>query len=95
MLSILKFSGKRWIRSAALWLLLLLTVDGLAQVEAQDSNETLANHKALATQQSPEARARANLIGSHQVAKTTVTVLDISALSAQAFGDTDEPLVTR
>ncbi len=91
MLSILKFSGKHWSRTAMAWVAFAVVVDGLAKAGAEASEAKLAAYNTAVALGVLDAAERVGTRGQYQVAKVTVLDLDLAALTPGAFGDGDEP----
>ena len=89
MQSVLKVSGKSWAGSAAIWGAFAILISGLADDRAEPSSSRLAWQAAAAAMVPLDRMASGNL-GAAQVAKVDIAPLDLTAIAASEFGDSEE-----
>ncbi len=90
MLSIIKFSGKHWSRAALGWILFAVVVDGLAKAGAEAADAKLAAYNAATALGVLDAAERRGGQGQHQVAKVSLTDLDLKRIDPAVFADADD-----
>lgn len=90
MLSIIKFSGKHWSRAALGWILFAVVVDGLAKAGAEAADAKLAAYNAATALGVLDAAGRQGGQGQHQVAKVSLTDLDLKRMDPALFADADD-----
>ena len=95
MLSILKFSGKSWVRAALGWLLFAVVIDGLAKSGAEAADAEIATYNTAAALGSFNTAGPSGSAGQYQVAKIAVSVFDPRRINPEAYGDLEEAAPTR
>jgi hypothetical protein len=90
MLSILVLSGRHWMRAAAAWLVFACAVDALADAGTEGAEARLQAHNEAVALGVLTAVERPGKQGSYQVPKVDVVEFDLSAISPETFGDTEE-----
>jgi hypothetical protein len=90
MLSIIKFSGKHWSRAALGWILFAVAVDGLAKAGAEAADAKLAAYNAATALGVLDAAQRRGDQGQQQVAKVSLSDLDVTRIDPAVFADVDD-----
>lgn len=91
MLSILSFSGKSWARAAALWAVFGATVSALAGNGERIDQSAFIAASTVGAVKLLRRVDEIKEIGAAQIPRVAIRDLDLDALTADAFGDQDEP----
>jgi hypothetical protein len=89
MLSMLKFSGTHWSRSAIAWLVFAFVVEGLAQAGAESADAKIAAYNAAVALGVLNVAERSGNRGHYQVAKVEISDFDPSEFDPAVFADQD------
>jgi uncharacterized membrane protein YidH (DUF202 family) len=89
MLSILKFSGTHWSRTAVAWLVFAFAIEGLAQAGAESADAKIAAYNAAVALGVLNVAERSGNRGHYQVAKVEISEFDLDQLDPASFADQD------
>lgn len=89
MLSILKFSGTHWSRSAVVWLVFAFVVQGLADAGAESADAKISAYNAAVALGVLNVAERSANRGHYQVAKVAISDFNLSELDPAVFADQD------
>ncbi|MBY0226304.1 MAG: hypothetical protein K2Q28_10910 [Hyphomicrobium sp.] len=89
MLSILKFSGTHWSRSAIVWLVFAFVVQGLANAGAESADAKIAAYHAAVALGVLHVAEPSGSRGHYQVAKVEFSDFDLRELDPAVFADQD------
>jgi hypothetical protein len=89
MLSILKFSGTHWSRSAIAWLVFAFVVQGLSEAGAESAAAQIAAYNAAVALGVLNVAERSGNQGHYQVAKVAISDFNLSELDPAVFADQD------
>jgi hypothetical protein len=89
MLSILKFSGTHWSRSAIGWLVFAFVVQGLSEAGAESAAAQIAAYNAAVALGVLNVAERSGNDGHYQVAKVAISDFNLSELDPAVFADQD------